>query len=132
MKKSDIKNGMHVITKYGDEYVIMSNIYAPNQIKENNTAKTVMLGLDGGWMNFDKYDDDLCFRDTVDEEDDDDFQYDIDEVYIPKCYTWTLESVLEERNKNDFIRLWKRVKKMTKAEIEAELGYEIEIVESED
>lgn len=132
MNKSDIKNGMHVITKYGDEYVIMSNIYAPNQIKENNTAKTVMLGLDGGWMNFDKYDDDWCFRDTVDEEDDDDFQYDIDEVYVPKYYTWTLESVLEERNKNDFIRLWKRVKKMTKAEIEAELGYEIEIVESED
>ena len=133
MKKSDIKNGMHVITKYGDEYIIMNDIYAPKQIEDNNTAKVVMLGIDCGWMNFDQYDDDLCFRDTVDEVDDDDFQYDIDEVYVPKYYAWTLESVLKEKNKNDFIRLWKRgVKKMTKAEIEEELGYEIEIVESED
>lgn len=132
MNKSNIKNGMHVITKDGNEYVIMSDIYAPNQIADNNTAKVVMLGIDGGWMNFDQYDDDLCFRDTVDEVADDDYLYDIEEVYVPRYYAWTLESVLEE-NKNDFIRLWKRgVKKMTKAEIEAELGYEIEIVESED
>ena len=133
MNKSNIKNGMHVITKDGNEYVIMSDIYAPNQIADNNTANVVMLGIDGGWMNFDQYDNDLCFRDTIDEVDDDDFLYDIAEVYVPKYYSWTLESVLKEKNKNDFIRLWKRdVKKMTKAEIEAELGYEIEIVESED
>ena len=133
MKKSEIKNGMHVITKDGSEYIIMSDIYAPNQIEENNTSKVVMLGIDGGWMNFDQYDDDLCFRDTEEEVCDNDFLYDIDKVYVPKYYAWTLKSVLEERNKNDFIRLWKRdVKKMTKAEIEAELGYEIEIIESED
>lgn len=130
MKKSDIRNGMHVITKGGEEYIIMSGIYAPKQIEDSNTAKVVMLSLDCGWMNFDQYDDDLCFRDTVDEVDDDDYQYDINEVYAPKYYAWTLESVLEEKNKNDFIRLWKRgVQKMTKAEIEAELGYEIEIIE---
>ena len=130
MKKSEIKNGMHVITKGGDEYIIMSDVYAPKQINDNNTAKVTMLGLDGGWMNFDQYDDDLCFRDTVDEVEDDDVWYDIEEVYVPNYYTWTLESVLKERNKNDFTRLWKRsVKKMTKAEIETELGYEIEIVE---
>lgn len=130
MKKSEIKNGMHVITKDGSEYIIMSDIYAPKQIEDNNTAKVVMLGIDGGWMNFDQYDDDLCFRDTIDEVDDDDFLYDIAEVYAPKFYAWTFESVLEERNKNDFIRLWKRgVKKMTKAEIEEALGYEIEIVD---
>ena len=126
MKKSDIKNGMHVITKGGEEYIIMSDVYAPKQ----HVSKVVMLNLDCGWMNFDQYDDDLCFRDTIDEVDDDDYLYDIDEVYAPNYYCWTLESVLEERNKNDFTRLWKRgVKKMTKAEIEAELGYEIEIVE---
>ena len=132
MNKSDIKNGMHVITKEGVEYIIMSDIYAPNQIEDNNTAKAVMLSLDGGWMNFDLYDNHLCFRDTIDEVQDDDYLYDIEEVYVPKYYAWTLESV-KEKHKNDFIRLWKRgVKKMTRAEIEAELGYEIEIVESED
>ena len=133
MKKSDIKNGMHVITKSGDEYIIMSDIYAPKQIEDNNTVKVVMLGIDGGWMNFDQYDDDLCFRDKPSEVDEDDWLYDIDEVYAPKYYAWTLESVLKEKNKNDFTRLWKRgVKKMTKAEIEEALGYEIEIVEGED
>ena len=133
MKKSEIKNGMHVITKDGSEYIIMSNIYAPKQMEDNNTSNVVMLGIECGWMNFDQYDDDLCFRDTVDEVCDDDFLYDIDEVYAPKYYAWTLKSVLEEKNKNDFIRLWKRdVKTMTKAEIEAELGYEINIIESED
>ena len=80
MNKSDIKNGMHVITKDGTEYVIMSNIYAPKQIDDGNTAKVVMLCLNGGWMNFDKYSDDLCFHDTVYEAEDDDCMYDIDEV----------------------------------------------------
>ena len=137
MKKSDIRNGMHVITKGGEEYIIMSNVYALKQINDNNTAKVAMLSLDGGWMNFDQYDNDLCFRDTEEEACDDDYLYDIEEVYAPNYYSWTFESVLKEKNKNDFTRfftrLWKRgVKKMTKAEIEAELGYEIEIVESED
>ena len=131
MKKSDIKNGMHVITKSGDEYIIMGDIYAPKQ-SDDNKAKVTMLSLYGGWMNFDKYDDDLCFHDTKKEVCADDFWYDIEEVYTPNYYAWTLESVLEEINKNDFTRLWKRgVKMMTKAEIEAELGYEIEIVEED-
>lgn len=130
MNKSDIKNGMHVITKGGSEYIIMSDIDAPKQIKDGNTAKAVMLGIDGGWMNFDQYDDDLCFYDTIDKVEDDDFLYDIDEVYVPNYYCWTLESALESKNKNDFTRLWKRdVPKMTKADIEALLGYEIEIIE---
>lgn len=130
MKKSEIANGMHVITKNGEEYIIMSDVYAPKQIDDDNTASIVMLSLDCGWMNFDQYDDDLCFRDKPSEVDEDDWLYDIEEVYVPKYYAWTLESVLKEKNKNDFIRLWKRsVKKMTKAEIEAKLGYEIEIVD---
>ena len=130
MNKSDIKNGMHVITKDGTEYVIMSNIYAPKQIDDGNTAKVVMLCLNGGWINFDKYSDDLCFHDTVYEAEDDDCMYDIDEVYVPNYYCWTLESALESKNKNDFTKLWKRgVPKMTKEEIEAILGYEIEIID---
>lgn len=130
MKKSEIRNGMHLITKGGEEYIIVSSIYAPKQIEDHNTAKVAMLSLDCGWMNFDQYDDDLCFCDTVDEVEDDDYMYDIDEVYVPNYYCWTLESALESKNKNDFTRLWKRgVQKMTKAEIEAELGYKIEIVD---
>ncbi len=130
MKKSDIKNGMHVITKDGSEYVVISDVYAPCQIDDENTAKVAMLGLHGGWMNLDQYDEEsLCFRDKPLEIDEDDWQYDIEEVYAPKYYSYTFESV-KSKDKNDFIRLWKRgIKKMTKADIEKELGYEIEIVE---
>lgn len=132
MKKSDIKNGMHVITKDGSEYIIVSDVYAPCQIDNGNTAKVVMLGLQGGWMNLDQYDEEsLCFRDKPSDIDEDDWQYDIEEVYAPKYYTYTFESV-KSKDKDDFTRLWKRgVKQMTKAEIEAELGYAIEIVEEE-
>ena len=128
MKKSDIKNGMHVITKGGEEYVVVSDVYAPCQIDNGNTAKVAMLGLNGGWMNLDQYGEECDKPSDIEE---DDWQYDIEEVYAPKYYTYTFESV--KQFKHDFTRLWKRgVKTMTKAEIEAELGYEIEIVESED
>ena len=130
MKKSEIKNGMHVITKDGSEYVIVSDVYAPCQIDNGNTAKVAMLGLNGGWMNLDQYDEEsLCFRDKPSDIEEDDWQYDIEEVYAPKYYTYTFESV-KSKDKDDFTRLWKRgIKKMTKAEIEAELGYEIEIID---
>ena len=125
MKKSDIKNGMHVITKGGEEYVVVSDVYAPCQIDNGNTAKVAMLGLNGGWMNLDQYGEECDKPSDIEE---DDWQYDIEEVYAPKYYTYTFESV--KQFKHDFTRLWKRgVKTMTKAEIEAELGYEIEIVE---
>jgi hypothetical protein len=130
MNKSDIKNGMHVITKDGSEYVVISDVYAPCQIADENTAKVAMLGLHGGWMNLDQYDEEsLCFRDKPSYIKEDDWQYDIEEVYAPKYYSYTFESV-KSKTKNDFIRLWKRgVKKITKEEIEAILGYEIEIVD---
>ena len=124
MKKSDIKNGMHVITKGGEEYVIVSvSAVYPSQIEK---AHTIMANIDGGWMNFDKYTNDLrCESGNSD--------YDIKAVFEPKYYSATLMSVRSnyDYDKYNFIKLWERptVKKMTKAEIEAELGYEIEIVE---
>ena len=126
MKKSDIRNGMHVITMSDEEYVIIDNVQAREQIINNNTADIVMInvGYYHGWMDFDGYDDDLRYhKDAV---------YDIKEVYEPRFYSYTLSPVKEDREM--FIKVWERPipKKMTKAEIEAELGYEIEIVESED
>jgi hypothetical protein len=135
MKKSDIKNGMHVITNNGNEYIIISGIEAYKQIEDTNTANTVMIQLDGsGWMPFDDYDDDLCYHDPEGDECDIDRYYDIKAVYTPQYYSWTLLSVYDKSCISDkFIKVWERPrKKMTKAEIETELGYEIEIVESED
>lgn len=128
MKKSDIKNGMHVITNDGTEYVIISGIEASEQ--NVNTAKTVMVQFNGnGWMSFDEYDDNLRYHDPDGDEYDEDKLYDIKTVYTPRYYSYTLSSV--HNNIFDFYKVWERpiAKKMTKAEIEAELGYEIEIVE---
>jgi hypothetical protein len=135
MKKSDIKNGMHVITNNGEEYIIISGIKACGQIKDNNTASIVMVNMDayGGWMSFDDYDDDLRFHDPEGDEYGEDRCYDIKEVYSPLYYAWTLLSVNNKNFIDKFTKVWERPrKKMTKAEIEKELGYEIEIVESED
>ena len=136
MKKSEIKNGMHVITNNGNEYIIISGIEAYKQIEDTNTANTVMIQLDGsGWMPFDDYDDDLCYHDPEGDEDDWDIDryYDIKAVYTPQYYSWTLLSVYDKSFISDkFIKVWERPrKKMTKAEIEKELGYGIEIVDDE-
>ena len=123
MKKSDIKNGMHVITMNNEEYVIIDNVEAREQIMDNKTANVVMisLGYYHGWMNFDEYDDDLRYHR--------DKSYDIKGVYEPRFYSCTLSPINEDRDM--FIEVWERPipKKMTKAEIESELGYKIEIVE---
>lgn len=128
MKKSDIKNGMHVITNNGTEYIIISGVEASEQ--NVNTAKTIMAQFNGnGWMPFDEYDDDLHYHDPDGDEYNEDKLYDIKTVYTPRYYSYTLKSVLS--NISDFTKIWERpiAKKMTKAEIESELGYEIEIID---
>lgn len=125
MQKSDIKNGMHVITNNGEEWVILSDIHASSQTNSNNTAHVIMANIDGeGWMNFDKYTSDLrC--------DNGNFEYEIQAVFEPKYYSATLMSVRSAYSNHNFTKLWERsiAKKMTKAEIEKELGYEIEIID---
>lgn len=121
MKKSDIKNGMHLITNMGEEYVVVSDVYALNQ---TTTCKMVMVNLSNGWMPLDDYNDDLQLQ-----RHDGDCPYDIKEVYAPQFYANTFNSV--RKNHSQFVKLWERPrsKKMTKEEIEAELGYKIEIVD---
>jgi hypothetical protein len=127
MKKSDIKNGMHVITNDGTEYIIISGIEAYEQ--KVNTANIIMVQLDGGWMALDDYDDDLHYHDPEGDEYNEDKLYDIKTVYAPRYYSWALSSIY--KNPTDFAKVWERpiTKKMTKAEIEKELGYEIEIID---
>ena len=128
MKKSDIKNGMHVITNNGDEYVILNDIYATVQTENNHTAHTIMALINGnGWMDFDGYTSDLRYNRNSD--------YDIQAVFVPQFYSATLKSVNDYKydgyDSYYFKKLWERdiPKKMTKADIERKLGYEIEIVE---
>lgn len=123
MKKSDIKNGMHLITNSGDEYVVMSNVSARDQTTLED--KMILICLSHGWMTLEDYDDDLRCHDDGNYIGYDCFN--IKEVYIPKYYSCVLDSV--KKDKESFIKLWEYTKKMTKEEIEKELGYKIEIVE---
>ena len=124
MKKSDIKNGMHVITNGGEEWVIINNVEAQEQTQTSNTIM-VRIGVDG-WMPFDDYNDDLSYTSNNSGYED---YFDIKEVYAPRFYAYVTSSIYEY--KGEFIKVWERpiVKKMTKAEIEAELGYKIKIVD---
>lgn len=121
MKKYNIKNGMHVITKGGTEYVIISKVTA---VEQTDKYDTIMVQInDDGWMPFDDYDDDLHHQYCE--------VYDIKAVYMPRYYAYALSSVHNNFFENRFIKIWERptAKKMTKADIEKELGYDIEIVE---
>lgn len=127
MKKSDIKNGMHVITNDGTEYVILSDIYASSQVNNNTTAHVIMANInDNEWVNFDTYTHDLrCGTNNP--------KYEIQAVFEPRYYKATLMSVRDDEDNYYFTKLWERPtkKKMTKSEIEKELGYEIEIVDED-
>lgn len=121
MKKYNIKNGMHVITKDGTEYVIISKVTALEQTGKHDT---IMVQInDNGWMPLDNYDDDLHHKCEDD--------FDIKAVYMPLYFAYVLSSVYDIFLKDKFIKIWERptAKKMTKADIEKELGYEIEVVE---
>ena len=125
MQKSDIKNGMHVITNNGEEYVILSDVYASSQVNSHNTAHVIMAHINGeGWMNFDKYTNDLRCESGH-------FDYEIQAVFEPKYYSATLMSVRSDYSNYNFTKVWERPtrKKMTKIDIEKELGYEIEIID---
>lgn len=119
MKLSDLKTGMHVILRDGDEYIVLKDTclclfydtYGKNIIKNLN-AKT--------YTSLDNYNEDFINADGFK-------TLDIVEVYTCDCVSDILESVKDEPNA--FTRIFEeRPTKMTLEEIEKELGYKIEIV----
>lgn len=120
MKISDYKIGTHFITREGVEYVLMPNV----QRYSNDNFSLSRLN-DDGWLGANDYDDDYRMID----EDDDFCQYDIAKIVQPMYNNCIL--LPYEYHKDIFKIVWERpeARKMTKAEIEAELGYVIEIVD---
>ena len=94
MNKAILKNGMHVITRNGNEYVIMSDVKANKQKHITNE----MIGLNvkmEGYINIDTYNDDL----TKDSNHD----YDIQIIFTPHYYRDVLSSVRAGRNNFDLV-----------------------------
>lgn len=91
MNKAILKNGMHVITRNGNEYVIMSDTIAARQTHINK-----MIGLnihENGFIRIDNYDDDLTLESNHD--------YDVTFVYKPHFYKYILSSILSDRDNFD-------------------------------
>ena len=128
MKKSELTNGMHVITNDGSEYIVINNVMADRQIEDGNTSEVLLVNIDGhGWLGINKdYDENLNRIDSGD----DDFMWDfeIKEIYKPLYYYDILSSVYDAYHRKNFVQIYGR-RKMTKEQIEKALGYEIEIVD---
>lgn len=93
MNKAILKNDMHVITRSGDEFIIMSNIEAIMQI---HTETMVALALHhAGFIRIDKYKDDLTSYGN--------HNFDIMYVYTPHFYKYILSSVQADSDKFDLI-----------------------------
>ena len=122
MKKSELTNGMHVITNNNEEFIVMSNIVADKQIADGNIATTLLIRIDnGGWLNLNSYDENLTELDG-------DWDFGIKAIYKPLYYYDVLFSVFDDYHNTNFVQVYGR-RNMTQAEIEKELGYEINIIE---
>ena len=120
MKKSDLKNGMIVKTRDGDEYIVIK--YCLNNLQETSD---VLLSTGGGYMGMDEYNDDLICPEDSD--------FDIMEICL-NSYGGILYGsgadvhtlIWERQNKKEII------KELTLDEIEKQLGYKVKIVNKED
>jgi hypothetical protein len=120
MTKSDLKNGMIVKTRDGGEYVVVK--YCLGRFQE---IRDVLLSVNNGWIDFDRYDDDLNCLENSD--------FDVMEV----CAIG-YGRILSINKAGVNTLLWKRqnkketTKELTLDEIEEQLGYKVKIVNKED
>lgn len=121
MKLSDLKTGMHVILRDGDEYIVLKDTclclfdhdtYGKNIIKKLN---------DGLYTSLNNYNEDFTNADEFK-------TLDIVEVYTCNYVSVILKSVKD--TPDSFTRIFlEKPKKMTLEEIEKVLGYRVEIIE---
>ena len=122
MKKSELTNGMHVITNNDEEFIVMSNVIADKQIADGKTAHVILVRIDGnGWLGLDSYDENLNELDGS-------WDFEIKEIYKPLYYYDILSSVYDIYHGKNFVQVYGR-RNMTQAETEKELGYKINIIE---
>ena len=120
MKKSDLKTGMVVETRYGEKYLVMLNPDYKNM---------ELINFKGGYMPLYYYNNELIF--TEQSVLGFDVGFDVVKVY---SVGWTIRDLLTDKECMEFKLIWERnePKEMTIEEIEKELGYKIKIVGDED
>ena len=103
MKKSDLKNGDIVELRDGGKYILIEDI---------------LIGIGGGWLSLQSYNENMREDKYIMPE------YDITKVFQGEIYE--IGEAITEKPIWTWIRDEK--KEMTIAEIEKELGYEVEII----
>lgn len=123
MNIKDLKTGMRIITRNGDEYIVLKNVKTPyGRVEDMYVLK------DGGWMSSSSYNEDLTIKGKTNS------NYDIMEVYAQNQGKYIDGSVISTNNVKNMDLIWKREnikKEMTISEIEKELGYSIKIVKED-
>lgn len=121
MKLKDLKTGMRIILRNGQEYIVLNNVITPYERKED-----MYILVDGGWMSSSSYNDDLtCKGDSK--------EYDIMKVYAQNNGNYLDGDVLQRNAIKNMDLIWERKekRKMTVAQICKELGYDIEIIKED-
>lgn len=113
MTKSELKTGMVVTARDMEKYMV----YKDCAYKDEHTL-SVLAREDGVWSSIDNYNDDLTVPDCR--------SLDIMKVEVPKHPRLAWQKYKE----SNYTTIWERKppKKMTVAEIEAILGYSVEII----
>lgn len=109
MKKSDLKTGMVVQTRTGDNFLVMSN---------PDCEDRDLICFSGSYMSLKDYTDTLEYPNS---------DYDIVKVFT---IGRSISYILSEKDLLKFELIWERdePKEMTVGEIEEELGFKIKIV----
>ena len=113
LNKKDLRTGMKVTTRGGDEGIVLLNMQHKHTEDED-----IIIGLENKkwWLKLSRYNDDLTYKDNKSE-------FDIVKVEVPIH----LMDLVADTESVEWEQL---VKKMTLSEIEAELGYKIKIVKN--
>ena len=133
MKKTDLKTGMIVENRSGDEYVVFINTcgtaHTNKEIERYPNQSFLVNSKQCNWISLDDYDEDMLMLPLCEFSD----RFDIVKVYIPG-HPYSFQDIENKYEKR--ILLWERnesvkIKEVTMKDIEDKFGCKIKIVNTE-
>lgn len=122
MKKSDLRTGMIVTLRNGNEYVFFKNFITTSDYSMRTSADGVFVyGQKKMWMMVSDYNNELLMKERGSS------QFDVMKVEMVG-HPYSFMDPTYEKNYRKLVWERQEAKKMTVAEIEAILGYKIEVV----
>ena len=125
MKLKDLKTGMRIILRNGDELIVLKEVVTPC-IDEG--VVDMYISTKTGWLLSTSYNDDLTMKNRENKE------FDIMQVYAENYGEYVSARVLKDDAIENMDKIWDRKeekRKMTVSQICEKLGYDIEIVKED-